>query len=105
MAYKKLTVEQWEKLVERFEGSGMEQRAFAAKAGVSFSRLKYWLYKIRREQAEGGGGEVSFVEVKAEPVRNGACIQVDLPSGLRVRFDGSTEAKVVGEVTQALTKC
>ena len=53
MAYKKLTVEQWEKLIERFERSGMEQRAFAAKAGVSFSRLKYWLYKIRREQAEG----------------------------------------------------
>ena len=31
----------------------MEQRAFAAKAGVSFSGVGYWLYKIRREQGEG----------------------------------------------------
>ena len=47
-----LTVEQWAKVIKRFEASGMEQRAFATKAGVSFPGLKYWLYKIRRQRAK-----------------------------------------------------
>lgn len=109
----KLTAEQWTALVEKFESSSMEQQAFAAKAGVNVSGLQYWIYKLRRERRgsrrQRCNAKVSFVQVDGaqleERSRIGGRIEVDLPSGMRIRFDASTEARVIGEVTGALSRC
>ena len=70
----KLTPQQWRQLIEKYEASGMEQKAFAKNAGISWSAMQYWLYKGRRERGEGKRNykrpsaaekPLSFVEVKA----------------------------------------
>jgi len=39
----------WVKLVADFETSELTQREFASERGISFSNLRNWLYKLRKE--------------------------------------------------------
>ncbi|MGC3998055.1 MAG: hypothetical protein QM767_11415 [Anaeromyxobacter sp.] len=39
----------WTRLVADFEASDLTQREFATERGVSFSNLRNWLYKLRKE--------------------------------------------------------
>ena len=39
----------WVKLVADFESSDLTQREFASERGVSFSNLRNWIYKLRKE--------------------------------------------------------
>jgi len=39
----------WKKLVADFETSELTLREFAAERGVSFSNLRNWIYKLRKE--------------------------------------------------------
>lgn len=39
----------WMKLVADFESSDLTQREFASERGVSFSNLRNWLYRLRKE--------------------------------------------------------
>jgi transposase len=50
---------QWTKLVADFETSDLTQREFAAERGVSFSNLRNWIYKLRKESRPlvAGAGE------------------------------------------------
>ena len=39
----------WTKLVADFETSDLTQREFATERGISYSNLRNWLYKLRKE--------------------------------------------------------
>jgi DNA-binding transcriptional regulator YiaG len=39
----------WTKLVADFEASELTQREFATERGISFSNLRNWLYRLRKE--------------------------------------------------------
>jgi transposase len=39
----------WTKLVADFETSDLTQREFATERGISFSNLRNWIYKLRKE--------------------------------------------------------
>jgi hypothetical protein len=39
----------WVRLVADFEASDLTQREFATERGISFSNLRNWLYKLRKE--------------------------------------------------------
>jgi len=39
----------WKKLVADYEASELTQREFATERGVSFSNLRNWIYKLRKE--------------------------------------------------------
>jgi transposase-like protein len=39
----------WTKLVSDFETSELTQREFASERGISFSNLRYWIYRLRKE--------------------------------------------------------
>ncbi len=41
--------ERWKKLVADFEASDLTQREFASERGVSFSNLRNWIYRLRKE--------------------------------------------------------
>jgi len=41
--------ERWTKLVADFESSELTQREFACERGISFSNLRNWIYKLRKE--------------------------------------------------------
>jgi transposase len=39
----------WTKLVADYEASELTQREFASERGVSFSNLRNWIYRLRKE--------------------------------------------------------
>jgi hypothetical protein len=39
----------WTKLVADYEASDLTQREFASERGVSFSNLRNWIYRLRKE--------------------------------------------------------
>jgi hypothetical protein len=41
--------ERWTKLVADFEASDLTQREFASERGISFSNLRNWIYRLRKE--------------------------------------------------------
>ena len=55
----------WTKLVADFESSDLTQREFATERGLSFSNLRNWIYRLRKESrplvAEPADGETRAV--------------------------------------------
>src|SRR5512138_1250130 len=39
----------WTKLVADYEASDLTQREFASERGISFSNLRNWIYRLRKE--------------------------------------------------------
>ena len=44
----------WTKLVADYEASELTQREFASERGISFSNLRNWIYRLRRERHSSG---------------------------------------------------
>jgi transposase len=122
----------WTKLVADFETSDLTQREFAAERGVSFSNLRNWIYKLRKEsrplvaepanvsgQAPARPERVAVPEgSRLVPVRVVAVaaqkrktvvagrgdriLEIALPSGVRVRFPAGTDLKYLRALAAAL---
>jgi len=105
--------ERWTKLVADFEASDLTQREFASERGVSFSNLRNWIYRLRKESrplvevapASSGqgprretgkrGSRLVPVRVVASapkaPVEASSLLELALPSGVAVRFPAGTD--------------
>jgi transposase len=109
----------WVKLVADFETSELTQREFASERGISFSNLRNWLYKLRKEtrpleteapevprqapkaKAERKGSRLVPIEVVASAAKPRtrvlvaaapeSLLELALPSGTRVRFPAGTD--------------
>ena len=120
----------WVKLVADFESSELTQREFASERGVSFSNLRNWLYKLRKETRPlvTGAAEVSRQAPKAEAARKGSrlvpvevvasaaklrtralvtaapesLLELALPSGARLRFPAGTDLGYLRALAAAL---
>jgi transposase len=119
----------WTKLVADFESSDLTQREFATERGISFSNLRNWIYKLRKEsrplvaesprvprqapeQASPPRGSrlvpVRVVASAAKPrtqvvVKGGGeLLELALPSGVRVRFPVGTDLQYLRSLTAAL---
>jgi transposase len=119
----------WTKLVADFETSDLTQREFATERGISFSNLRNWIYKLRKEsrplvakppRVSGQGPEqapapegsrlmpVRVVASAAKPrlpvvARGGGeMVELTLPSGIRVGFSVGTDPKYVRSLAAAL---
>jgi transposase len=119
----------WTKLVADFETSDLTQREFAAERGVSFSNLRNWIYKLRKESrplvaepakvsgqaSERGaapeGSRLLPVRVVASasktrttvvPGCGDEIVEIALPSGVRVRFPAGTDLKYLRALAPAL---
>ena len=111
-------VERWKKLVADFETSDLTQREFASERGISFSNLRNWIYRLRKESrplvevAPESSGQVPRRAPSKEgsrlvPVRVVASasktrtavvlgradelLELALPSGVCVRFPAGTD--------------
>lgn len=71
-------------LLAAYDRSGLTQRVFAAREGVSYHTLVTWLGR-RREQlgAKTGAAAVRFAEVRMP--RSSASLEVCLPNGIVIR--------------------
>ena len=115
--------ERWVKLVADFESSDLSQREFASERGISFSNLRYWLYRLRKEarpltaeqpnnQAEQLPARrrltlkpVRVVASAAKPRTEGNeanVLELALPSGTRIRFPAGTDLAYLRALAAAL---
>jgi len=119
----------WTKLVADFETSDLTQREFATERGISFSNLRNWLYRLRKEsrplqpepakvpgqapeRAPASEGSrlvpVRVVASAAKPrssvvaAGGGEVVEIALPSGVRVRFPVGTDPRYVRSLAAAL---
>jgi len=92
--------QQWAKLIQAFEGSGLSHEQFAESVGVSVWTFRGWLYKLRKQGIEfdpRDSPSFRFVEVmtaglKEEP-EPASTPRADLPSpssGLTLSIDAVT---------------
>ena len=122
--------ERWTKLVADYETSELTQREFASERGISFSNLRNWLYRLRKETrplVEEPAKEsrqapeqrpakkdsrllaVRVVASAAKPRSEEQAtsgpeklLELALPSGTRVRFSAGTDLKYLRDLAAAL---
>ena len=99
------------RLITEYETSGLPQKEFVAKADISFSTFQYWLYRKSKKSGSQSGSTQKFLPVElvgspAPVAREGAesigSVEVELPTGLRVRFESGTPARYIAELVGAL---
>lgn len=68
------TEEYWREQLRCYHGSGLTQRAYCEREGISYHSFQYWLTKERRESfpVEAGGG-AGFREVVVESSMSAGC--------------------------------
>lgn len=98
----------WVELIRECKRSGLSTGAYAAKRGVAVGRLRWWIWRLRRDEAEGPSLLPVRVMAPTAPVGRGgegvAAIEVALTDGVRVRFMDAPVNAVV-EVVSRLRRC
>jgi hypothetical protein len=120
----------WTKLVADYEASELTQREFATERGISFSNLRNWIYRLRKESrplvaepakvsgqapergAAPGRSRLLPVRVVASApkarrtaspaVAGDGLLELALPSGVRLRFPAGTDLKYLRSLAAAL---
>ncbi len=78
--------EEWTKLIELYEQSGLTQKAFAKREGLKYATFVAWLGRLRRHRVVVGSPRASFATLRLDgPPAVGAALEVVLPDGMRVR--------------------
>jgi transposase len=113
--------ERWTRVVATFEASGQSQREFAKEQELSLSNLRYWIYRLRKESRPLVTNQTERSVNKAEqserltikPVRvvasvpearreGNGLLELDLPSGTRLRFPAGTDPNYLQTLAAAL---
>lgn len=100
---RRLSAERWAELLRELDESGLSQRAFAEREGISYPTLISRLQRRRREQVGPVAGprpQIRFAEVSAGQLAAAAePLEVRLPCGLVVR---GTEVTSLSALVRAL---
>ena len=76
---------EWRTICARFAQSGLGPREFCQRESIALGSFKKWYQRW----ADSGRQPGAFVELVAPPVpRDVWAVEVELPSGVRVRFRG-----------------
>jgi hypothetical protein len=76
---------EWRMICERFAKSGLGPQEFCQREALAVGSFKKWY-----QRCTGSGGQAgAFVELVAPPVQGDVwVVEVELPSGVRMRFRG-----------------
>lgn len=100
--------DEWQRLIEEYRQSGLQQKEFCAKHDLSLSTLQFWLYKrSKRSSGLASKSTPAFlpIEVVASPAplaRSGEVVEAALRSGLVVRFVVGTDTRYLAELFAAI---
>ncbi|MCP3104554.1 IS66 family insertion sequence element accessory protein TnpB [Myxococcus sp. K15C18031901] len=103
--------DEWPKLVEEFEASGLQQKEFVAKHDLSLGTLQYWLYKKRKKRglrasdlAAESVAAFLPLEVVASPAPQAreSFFEVATVGGLVLRFPVGADAAYVARLLVTL---
>ena len=91
-------------LLDRYERSGLSQKAFCQRYGVALSTLQYWRRRARDTDQEP---TPSFVEVpqvtgmaRGLPVE--AAVFIELPGGVRLEVPAGTDAQWLSGLVRSM---
>jgi transposase len=96
---------EWVRVAKEYEASGLTQREFAERRGMTLSTLQSWVYRRRRQEEAPVAQSVRLlpVQVTAAPVERGSdCLEVLTASGERVSFAVGTDVEYVARLVAAL---
>jgi transposase len=96
---------EWVRVAEEYEESGLTQREFAQRRGMTLSTLQSWVYRRRRQEGAAVAQPVRLlpVQVTMAPVVSGSdSLEVLTASGERVRFAAGTDVEYVARLVAAL---
>ena len=101
----------WVELIKQYERSGLTTEEFADKRGIPVKTLRWWMWRLRREQAEESTPllPVRVIASTAPRARRSdesatAEVEVALADGLQLRFAGASSELIV-EVVSRLRRC
>uniref|UniRef100_UPI00286B4FE3 IS66 family insertion sequence element accessory protein TnpA n=1 Tax=Archangium sp. TaxID=1872627 RepID=UPI00286B4FE3 len=98
---------EWVRVAEEYEASGLTQREFAERRGLTLSTLQSWVYRRRRQEGAPVAQPVRLlpVQVTGAPVVSGSeRLEVLTASGERVSFAVGTDVQYVARLVAALEK-
>jgi transposase len=98
---------EWVRVAEEYEESGLRQREFAERRGMTLSTLQSWVYRRRRQESAPVVQPVRLlpVQVTAAPVeRRSDRLEVLTASGERVHFAVGTDVEYVARLVAALER-
>ena len=76
-------------VIEQWHQSGLRQAEFAKVQNVKLSKLRYWIHKLRDEQAHGSG----FIQLNGVP-----------SSGINIRYPNGVELVLPAQVPAGYLK-
>jgi hypothetical protein len=96
-------------LIRQCEKSGLSTEDYAAKRGIPVERLRWWIWRLRREREQESTAllPVRVVGSAARTRGDGddvAAVEVELADGTRLRFVGAA-ISAVAEVVTRLRRC
>ena len=91
-------------LLDRYERSGLSQKAFCLRHGVALSTLQYWRRRARVANQEP---RPSFVEIPqvtgmARALSGEAAVIIELPGGARLEVPTGTDAQWLSGLVRAM---
>ena len=97
----------WITAIAEFERSKLTHEAFAQRRGFSVETLRSWIYRLRRERQDSVSlVPVRVIESTPPAVRrsseSAAEIEVELTSGVRLRFATSMDLDYVAALAERL---
>ena len=98
---KRLTKEQWLRLIDEFDKREITQDEFVKEKGVKLPTFKYWLYKTRKEAQLQAiqAADVEFVEVIQNPSLRGESFRIRTET-MTLEFDSLPPASWIAEIIQ-----
>lgn len=91
-------------MLDRYERSGLSQKAFCLRHGVALSTLQYWRRRAREADQEP---TPSFVEIPqvtgmARALSADAAVIIELPGGVRFEVPAGTDAHWLSGLLRAM---
>jgi transposase-like protein len=87
------------KWVTAYQESGETIRTFCDRHGLIYGTFQNWLRRSREEGAESSTG---FVSLQIADAPASTRIEIEYPTGVRVRLDGSVSAEFVSKLIQTV---
>jgi hypothetical protein len=93
--------------VERFLASGLSQTEFCREEGLRYNPFRYWLKKYQLQGALSSSAiatSADFIPLRitpAEPAAPSSTCEIEFPSGVVVRFQGTVDPAVLAQLIRA----
>jgi len=97
MKGRKVGAERRERLLSRFERSGMSAAAFAKKHSINYTTFCGWRQRARAEQCS----KPQLVEVELEPAQDRG-VEIELGGGCRLRLERREQAGLAAALLREL---